>query len=77
MERAVHMMILVEHHRRHVPTTTAGQREGRALRDVGNLRAIERVAVLPDHRLMIDRRRFCRTALTWRGCWGVASGRVR
>jgi hypothetical protein len=30
MERAVHLMILVEHHRRHVPTTTAGKREGHA-----------------------------------------------
>ena len=57
MEDPVDEVVLVDDHHRDVSISGIRERDRRALRDVDDRRAVERVAVHPDHRLMIDRSR--------------------
>jgi hypothetical protein len=51
------MSSLVDDHHRDVSIPGIRERDRRALRDVDDRGAVQRVAVHPDHRLMIDRSR--------------------
>ena len=57
VEEAVDVVILVDHHHRHVAVAAVRERERGPFRDVDDRGAVERVAVHPDHGLLIDRRR--------------------
>ena len=60
VEDLVDVVILIDDHHRHVPIAVFGHRERRAVTDVNDGEAVERVPVHSDHGLVIDR---CRGAM--------------
>ena len=56
MVDAVDEVILIDHHHREVAISRIGQRHRRRLAEVDDDRTVERVAILPDDRLVVERR---------------------
>ena len=57
VEDSVDVVVLVDDHQRDIAVSAVRDRDRGSLRDIDDCDAVERVAVHPDHRLMINRRR--------------------
>ena len=56
VDHLVDVVVVVDDHHRQVAVTGIGQRQGRSFGDVDDRAAVQGVAVLADHRLLVDRR---------------------
>src|SRR6478752_6713609 len=57
MKKTVDVVVLVDHHHREVAIAAVRYRQPRPCRDIRDRKAVQRVAVHPDHRLPLDRGR--------------------